>query len=116
MQQKNRLFGTAAISVLILSSLCLARQDRTQNQIDEPSVRIARGFVSRPETAIAIAEAVIKGINSRFDSKTAKLRAIKRDGYWLVMTPQPGIEAVGGNIEIEIEIHSGAIIRYWASK
>ena len=86
-----------------------------QRGSDEPTQRVAKGFVSKPETAISIAEAVIKGLDSRFDQTKEKLKAVKRDGYWWIHTEGPG-DGPGGSIEMEIEIHSGAILRYWISK
>ncbi|HLO99054.1 MAG TPA: hypothetical protein VK171_10710 [Fimbriimonas sp.] len=48
---------------------------------DRLSMRPRQGFVSTPETAVAIAQAVVKGVDPDYDSKKYPMMASKRDGY-----------------------------------
>ncbi|MEI8281376.1 MAG: PepSY domain-containing protein [Armatimonadota bacterium] len=78
------------------------------------SQRMAKGYVSKPETAIDIARAVIKDAGW-YHRELEPLRAKKYDGFWLVYSPSPKDNAVGGRVEVEIEVNSGSILRLFGS-
>ena len=86
---------------------------------DRISARFAKGYVSKPETAIAIARAIINDLGWKSLTKTP-LKAKKYEGFWLVFGPGPtsnnGLPTPGGRLEIEIEEHSGCILRFEQSQ
>jgi hypothetical protein len=123
----NKLFNVKTIDKLLVLGALIALSPFALKEVfaqdpveysdrDRLSVRPRVGFVSKPETAVAIAQAVLKGVDPDYDSKKFPMMASKRDGYWLVMTPPPAETALGGGTEIEIEEHSGTILRYWRSR
>lgn len=105
-------------SVVGISLVCFAQQQSKTgdeySRSDRMSQRVARGYASKSETAIEIARAVIKDVGW-YNRDCEPLKAKKYDGFWLVFGSGPKSGEVGGRLEVEIDIHSGAVLRLFGS-
>lgn len=111
------LISILGVLSLIGSFNANSSQDDEWSRSDRHSIRFAKGVVSKKETAIAIAKAIL--IEKGLIDASEHLNAKKYDGFWLVfLTQESKSEAplLGGTVEVEIDQQSGTILRIDSTK